>query len=379
MSKNTKWLSVLLAIVMVAALATGCGKSSSSESESSGSSGSSSEAYDYSKYIDEDGRWKDIKALSYVKLPEYKGIVIPADVSAVSDEDIQAQIDTLIASYITNEKLTDPTLEIKDGDAVNIDFVGSIDGVEFEGGSTNGSGYDIVVGETTFIDDFIEQLKGHKPGEEFNIEVTFPESYPQNTELQGKDANFKININYIKGEEIIPDLTDEFVKTNFAESKGWNTAAEMKDAIVTSLRENAEYDYLYDYLIEKSEVSEVPENIVKFQEEYMIEYYTNSAAQYSMDLATYLSYVAGVTTAEDLITKNRENLDNSAKSALIMQAIVEDAKIKVGDDAIATYFSEKLGADDYTGYVDFFGLPYVKMAISSDTAMDYVIDNAVRA
>lgn len=91
---------------------------------------------------------------------------------------------------------TDTSLTIEDGDTVNIDYVGSIDGVEFQGGNTNGSGADLVIGSHTYIDDFEEQLIGHHPGDSVDVTVTFPEDYGKD-ELNGKEALFKVTINGI--------------------------------------------------------------------------------------------------------------------------------------------------------------------------------------
>lgn len=91
---------------------------------------------------------------------------------------------------------TDTSLTIEDGDTVNIDYVGSIDGVEFEGGSTNGAGTDLTIGSGLYIDDFEEQLIGAHPGDSLEVNVTFPDDYQQE-DLQGKDALFQVTINGI--------------------------------------------------------------------------------------------------------------------------------------------------------------------------------------
>ena len=94
------------------------------------------------------------------------------------------------------ELLTDKSLTVKNGDTVNIDYVGSIDGVEFEGGNTQGYGTDLTIGSGMYIDDFEEQLIGAHPGDEVDVVVTFPEEYG-NAELNGKEALFKVIINGI--------------------------------------------------------------------------------------------------------------------------------------------------------------------------------------
>lgn len=94
--------------------------------------------------------------MDYVTLPDYQGLPIPADVQAVSDEDLQKQIDALLQEFTETREVTDRA--VKDGDAVNIDYVGSVDGVEFQGGSTGGNGTTVTIGVTNYIDDFLEQL-----------------------------------------------------------------------------------------------------------------------------------------------------------------------------------------------------------------------------
>lgn len=91
---------------------------------------------------------------------------------------------------------TDTSLTVENGDTVNIDYVGSVDGVEFSGGNTNGAGTDLVIGSGSYIDDFEEQLIGYHPGDTVEVNVTFPEDYG-NEELNGKDAVFEVVINGI--------------------------------------------------------------------------------------------------------------------------------------------------------------------------------------
>ena len=97
---------------------------------------------------------------------------------------------------VTYTLKTDATLQVKDGDTINLDYVGYIDGVEFEGGSTKGQGTYLTIGSKTYIDDFEEQLIGSHPGDEVEVNVTFPENYGKE-ELNGKDAKFVVKVNGI--------------------------------------------------------------------------------------------------------------------------------------------------------------------------------------
>lgn len=92
---------------------------------------------------------------------------------------------------------TDTTLTVEDGDTVNIDYVGSVDGVEFDGGNTQGQGTDLVIGSGSYIDDFEDQLIGAHPGDEVDVHVTFPDPYSGNPDLSGKEALFEVTVNGI--------------------------------------------------------------------------------------------------------------------------------------------------------------------------------------
>lgn len=114
------------------------------------------------------------------------------DSSTDTDTTADNSTDTNSAGYSTDTSLT-----VEDGDTVNIDYVGSVDGVEFEGGSTQGQGTDLVIGSGSYIDDFEEQLIGAHPGDEVDVYTTFPDPYNNNPDLSGKEALFEVTINGI--------------------------------------------------------------------------------------------------------------------------------------------------------------------------------------
>ena len=138
------------------------------------SSEAETEAFDYSEGYDEKGFFEGVKALDYVPLLDYSHMEL-SDEIIPSDEAVQSQIDKTLSSYTKTNQITDENRLIEDGDTVNIDYVGSVDGVEFEGGSTDGKGATVTIGVTNFIDGFLDQLIGHAPGENFDINVTFPD------------------------------------------------------------------------------------------------------------------------------------------------------------------------------------------------------------
>lgn len=130
-------------------------------------------------------------------------IIVTSDTSSDEKNNTSGSIDAEASENAASEDetntsySTDSSLEVKDGDTVNIDYIGSIDGVEFDGGNTQGMGTDLVIGSGSYIDDFEEQLIGTHPGDNVDVYVTFPDSYQNNTDLSGKEALFKVTINGI--------------------------------------------------------------------------------------------------------------------------------------------------------------------------------------
>lgn len=336
--------------------------------------GSSGTPFSYSDGIDDSGYWEGIKALDYVKLADYEALKIPAQTAEVPDEALQTEIDDLLSSYTSDMQVTDRP--VVDGDNINIDYVGSVDGVEFENGSTQGQGTDVTIGVTAYIDDFLQQLIGHNPGETFDIQVTFPNPYEGNAELSGKEAVFNVTINYIS-ETVTPELTDAFVAENLTASYGWTTVEEMQAKIKEDLKKNAIYNFIQNYIVENSTVSSTPESIISYQEKSLLAYYQDYADMYGLSLDDFLSSFVGIESASQLIATNAEQNLRQAKYYLIMQAIAEDLKISVSTDDVAAYFVKFMNTNDYSSYETNFGLPYLKQAVMFQTVLDYIADNAI--
>lgn len=356
-----KKLKTLLSLILVLALVASVGCSAKKD-------------FSYSDGIADNGYWKNIKALDHVELCEYVGISIPSNIYEVSDESVQAEVDTILAQYTSKENITDRA--VVDGDTVNIDYVGSVDGVEFEGGSTNGSGTEVTIGVTNYIDDFLEQLIGHTPGESFDIEVTFPADYGKE-DLNGKDAVFAITLNHIV-ETITPELTDEFVKEKFLSSYGWDSIAKMKEDIKSDLQNSAVAQYIQEYIVENTTIKSLPERLLKYQEKSMIHYYQGSADSYGLSLNEYLSTYMGVSNSDELLKKYLDNNKQIATFYLIIQAIAEDAGISVNDDDVGTYFKEYMKIEDYSKFEESYGMPYLKLVALNQKVINHMDDKAVR-
>ena len=259
---------------------------------------------------------------------------------------------------------------------MNIDYVGAVDGVPFDGGSTQGQGTTVTLGVTNYIPGFLEQLIGHKPGENFDINVTFPETYHAE-ELAGKDAVFNITINYIDV-TTLPELTDDFV-ANFLQEEAYNisTVEELKAYVTEQLQEPKVRDYVFNYLMENTAFKAAPGSLMTYMEGVMTDYYSYYAYSYGLDLESFLQQYVGVESLDALKEQSKESLQKDVNSSLLLQAIAEQAGITVTEEDLRMYFEDLTGNADYSSYQEEYGLPYLMQAVLFTKVQDYVFEKAV--
>ena len=250
-------------------------------------------------------------------LADYKNISVPEDEVAATQEEVEDEIESMLESY--KELSTDADLVIADGDEVNIDYVGTVDGVEFDGGNSGGAGYDVVIGSGSLVDDFEQQLIGHKPGDELTVEVTFPEDY--NEEMAGKDASFAVTVN---GIQKTPELTDEFVAENLADTEEVSTVAEYRTKVEEDFHKDHLQDYLSDYVVENSTVNTYPSKYLKATKS-ILKYGDTNMGMEDEDEIAY---------EKELTERAKEQV----KEAMVYQAIFEDAGLSFDIDA---FFAEQ--------------------------------------
>lgn len=376
-----KHLALLLAMIialvpaMTSCKTIGGDPSDSQSGAASSDSAQSSEAFNYSEGIDENGYWLDLKALELVVLPEdILSISVPRDKVTVTDDKYNENLREYLGDFLVETKVYDRP--VKDGDTVNIDYVGSIDGVEFSGGSTGGKGTTVTIGVTSYIDDFLDQLVDANVGDTVNVEVTFPDPYKSNTDLSGKDAVFVTKINYIV-EKTLPEINDEFVQKNLKEYTGCETAEAFQTYFRELLYEIELSQYIQEYITDNTTVTELPSALYQFQEDSMLAYYSSLASSYGMELEYIISALTNYSTVEQLIAGYREENEKSAKSLLIYQAIAEKGALSVSDDDIKQYFKEYVGTEDYSSIAEVYGMPYIKMMVLNQLALDYCIEHAL--
>ena len=387
-------LCAVLALALCVGLLAGCGSGTSDsaslpDSTSAPDSASTSapadsdvpqddaqdaEPIDFSAGLEEIGFIAGLRALDYVTLPEdYAAIPVPADAVAVSEEEIQAEIDNIAAQFAEAGQITDRAVE--DNEYVNIDYSGSVDGVKFDGGTA--SGQRVLSGSQQFIDDFLTQIIGHMPGETFDVVVSFPDPYENNPDLAGKEAVFEVTINYIEGETITPEFDDAFVSENLSAYYGWETVGDARAEIEQVLYDDNLSDFVWNYMLENTQITEVPQEAVDFHTTMLLNRLRSEAQMYGVSTETYLQAMMGVQDEDAFLALEAEYIEEDAKQWLIMQAIAEDAALTVDDAAIADYFLDTMGLEDYSAYEENFGRPYLCMAVTSENVNNLMIENAV--
>lgn len=354
MKNSKKFIAILLVFAMLAGVMCGCKKQ-----EETGD-----EEFNYSKYISANGYYENIKALDYIKLDNLDKIEVLA-------ADVQAEIDAILKTRAYQHVEQSTTRTIVDGDVVNIDYVGSVDGVEFDGGSTQGMGTEVEIGVTSYIDNFLEQLIGHKPGDEFDINVTFPENYGVD-ELNGKPAVFKTKVNYVN--VYTPNqLTDDFVKEFFEDEQGWATVEDLKKGIADGLGVNQVFDGA------EFDINALPTELGDQYVERMIFEAEQMAANYGVDINTYISYAYGTYGISDEATLRMvfENYKMAAVSEmLIYQAIAETKGLKVTDADLKAYY-EKYGVTNTADIEKMFGKPYLMNTVLCEKVEALIHDAVV--
>ena len=320
-----------------------------------------------------------LKAEGFVK-PEvtvegYKGISAAKNVAEVTDEDVNKEVDNARARLARTVEVTDRAAA--NGDIANINFEGFVDGIAFEGGK--GENHDLKLGSGAFIPGFEAQIEGKSIGEEFDVNVTFPETYGAK-ELAGKAATFKTKLNALKVEEL-PEADDDFAKDVSEFDTLDEYKADVKAKLAKKNEDIADKEFenaLVDALLEKL-VAEIPEPMFAQETENFLRDYDNRLRMQGLDLTKYTQYT-GV-TLDALRAQFRPNAEKQVKLRLTLEKIAELEALTVTDEEIEA---------EYTRISEAYNVPVeqVKTMVSADdikadmlvaNAMKFVKDNAVIA
>ncbi|MBA4541426.1 MULTISPECIES: trigger factor [Thermoactinomyces] len=263
-----------------------------------------------------------------VKLGEYKGLEVEEKDFSVKPEDVDAELERMQKQQGQLEAIEDGAVE--KGDRVIIDFEGFVDGEAFEGGKAEK--YTLEVGSGTFIPGFEDQLIGMKPGEEKDVEVTFPEDYHAK-ELAGKPAVFKVKLHEIKRLNL-PELDDEFAQ----DVSEFDTLAELKADIEKNLNEKAQQEkenYIRNELVElaaKNAEIEIPQVMIDHEVEHMLRDFEQRLMYQGLNLEMYAQFTGQDQDA--LKEQFKEDAEKRVRANLVLEAIAAAEKIEVTEDEI---------------------------------------------
>jgi len=180
-------------------------------------------------------------------------------------------------------------------------------------------------------------------------------------------------ISYVDDEGNPIELTDQLVSDTFSTEYGWTTVAQMKDEIRQSLQNNGIEAYIRDYLRNNVTVSEIPTEVMRYQEGALVAYFQDYAEYFGVSFGEFLETYMGVEDVPTLLAENEEDTLANARYTLAIQAIAEDAGITVTDEDLATWFPE------YQTFAEEYGLPYIKQYVLELKVLDYLKTNAVVA
>lgn len=268
-----------------------------------------------------------------ITVKAYKGLTAEKEDANVTKADVDHEIEHMLER---GSRLVDvDDRAVKDGDITVIDFEGFVDGVAFEGGKAEK--YNLTIGSGSFIPGFEEQIIGHKIGDEFDVNVTFPAEYAP--ELASKAAVFKIKLHEIKVKEL-PELDDEFAK----DLGEYETVAELKKGVEEDLlknkQDNAQKNFenaVVDALIENVE-GEIPECMYDSKAQELINNYSTRLSQQGIDLDTYLMYMGAEKSVFE--AQMREQAVSEVKLDLAVEKIIAAEDIKASDEAIEEEYAK---------------------------------------
>jgi len=306
-----------------------------------------------------------------VELGEYAGLTVTKEAKNVNEADVDAEVKRM---QDRNGRLLTREGAAENGDTVDIDFEGFVDGKAFEGGKAEH--YSLVLGSGSFIPGFEDQVVGHSAGEEFDVNVKFPEEYGA-AELAGKDATFKIKLHEVKYKEL-PALDDDFAK----DVSEYDTLDELKDSIRNNIKTNLDKQAeqkvendLMDQVITNMK-ADIPDAMVDSRIDELVQDFEYRISQQGLKLADYLKYMG--MNIEQFRAQFKEQADKQVKMRLAMEAIVAKEGITASDEEFEEEVKRiadayKMEADKVKSIVD---AAAVKADLAINKAIDFVKEKA---
>ncbi len=312
-----------------------------------------------------------VALLPDVKLGQYKGLSVEAMETRVSDEEVEA---SLKAEQEKNARMV-PSELAEEGSIVTIDYVGSIDGEEFEGGAAEG--HDLTLGSGQFIPGFEEQLIGKGPGE-VEVRVSFPEDYHEES-LAGKEALFQVVIHEIKNKEL-PELDDELV----ADISDFETLEEYKADLVENLtkekEKRAEEKKAEDALLAAIENMEIviPKAMIDEGVDRKIEEMDRELTSQGFSLAQFIEITGG--DMEEFRSRYLPQVELEIKREFLLDAIIKEEDLQISEEEIDEIVKDqaqqyKMGEEEIRKVYEADNYAYLKQGMLMDKAQKLIVDS----
>ena len=308
-----------------------------------------------------------------VELGKYKGIEIKKIEYTTSDKDIEHELGHMAERNARLVTVEDRPVE--NGDITTIDFEGSVDGVKFEGGTSEN--HELTIGSNTFIPGFEDQIIGMKIDEEKDIKVKFPDDY-FSKDLAGKDAVFKVKLHEIKKKEL-PKMDDEFAK----DVSEFDTLDELKNSIKERLdtqnTDKAKYETEEEAIktVCDNTPIDIPNGMIEMEIDNMLHDMEHRLQYQGLNLTQYLQIMGK--TEEDVRKEFKEQAEKSVKSRLVLEAIVKAEKIEANPDEVTDKIKEmatRYGRKEEELLENAQLQDYIAENVKTEKAIDFIVKNA---
>lgn len=286
-----------------------------------------------------------------VKIGAYKGLDIKKYEYSVSEEEVAKEVNKILDREAKTVDVTDRPCA--DGDTVNINFSGSVDGEKFPGGTAEG--YDLVLGSGSFIPGFESQVAGMKVGEDKDITVRFPADY-QAENLRDKDAVFAIHLNSVKGKEL-PELTDEYVKKHTGSESVADYTAKVRERLEkqAASRGRDETENAIVEAISKTAECEIPQAMIESETDRMVQDFSYRLMYQGLKLEDYIKYMGQ--TMEQFRAQFADQAKSRVLSQLVIEKIIREEKISASAEEVDAKIAEQAAsvgktAEEYKKNID---------------------------
>lgn len=321
--------------------------------------------------------YEDYDLNEYLKVGEYKGLTVAPYSISVTDDEVQEQIQSNLKAAAKDTKL-DKNTAIADGDTVNIDYTGKVDGKKFDGGTAEKQ--DLTIGSGSFIDGFESGLIGHKKGETVTLNLTFPEDYSEES-LKGKDVTFTVKINSAT-RSVVPELNEEFVKEN----SEYKTVKEYTGAVEKQLYNEKETEAinnqkttLWSAALDNTEVKKYPEKELNHYMEFNSEQLDQTAKQYGVSREDMLKQY-GLDDEKDFEATNEDSSKLRVKQEMLIQYIADKEKLSYTEEEkeklIENFEAQGYDADAIEQQTGRMVNDYAHIELLYEKVLDFLLDNA---